>query len=126
MADAWTCWAMELDEERENMTEQLGKGKEAWKSLKRQMTQVKKQYSEAKGQLGHLKKGMFELEDKNKKKAMKIDVHAIFLSLEAKEAVEVIEASDVIMSVEVIEATEVFKTTQILKIINLMARITLF
>ena len=37
-------------------------------------------------------------------------VHAVFLSLEAKEAVEVIEASDVIMSVEVIGATEVFKT----------------
>ena len=36
-------------------------------------------------------------------------VHAVFLSLEAKEAVEVI---DVIMSVEVIEATEVFRTTQ--------------
>ena len=38
-------------------------------------------------------------------------VYAVFLLLEAKEAVEVIEASDVIMSVEVIEATEVFKTT---------------
>ena len=38
-------------------------------------------------------------------------VHAIFLCLEAKEAVEVIEASHVTMSVEVIEATEVFRTT---------------
>ena len=38
-------------------------------------------------------------------------VYAVFLSLEAKEAVEVIEASDVIMSVEVTEATEVFRTT---------------
>ena len=37
-------------------------------------------------------------------------VHAVFLLLEAKEAVEVIEASDVIMSVEVIEATESFKS----------------
>ena len=74
MADAWTQWAMALDDERENMREELGKGKEAWKSLKRQMTQVKKQYSEAKGQLGHLEKGMFKLEDKNKKNAMKIDV----------------------------------------------------
>ena len=53
-------------------------------------------------------------------------MHAIFLSLEAKEAVEVIEASDVIMSVEVIEATEVFRTTQSLKINNIKARITLF
>ena len=53
-------------------------------------------------------------------------VHAVFLFLEAKEAVEVIEASDVIMSVEVIEATEVFRTTQILNIMNIMARITLF
>ena len=34
--------------------------------------------------------------------------HAVFLFLEAKEAVLVIEASDVIMSVEVIEATEDF------------------
>ena len=32
-------------------------------------------------------------------------VQAVFLFLEAKEAVEVIEASDVITSVEVIEAT---------------------
>ena len=38
-------------------------------------------------------------------------VHAVFLILEANEAVEVIEASDVILSVEVIEATEVFRTT---------------
>ena len=53
-------------------------------------------------------------------------VHAVFLFLEAKEAVEVIEASDVIMSAEVIEATEVFRTTQILKINNILARITLF
>ena len=37
-------------------------------------------------------------------------VQAVFLFLEATEAVEVIEASDFIMSVEVIEATEVFKT----------------
>ena len=37
-------------------------------------------------------------------------VHAVFLFLEAKEAVEVTEASDVIMSVEVIEATEFFRT----------------
>ena len=50
---------------------------------------------------------------------------AVFLFLEAKEAVEVIEASDFIRSVEVIEATEVFKTTQILKINNIMARIPL-
>ena len=49
-------------------------------------------------------------------------VHAVFLLLEAKEAVEVIEASDVIMSVDVIEATEVFRTTQILKIKNLMTK----
>ena len=52
-------------------------------------------------------------------------VHAIFLSLEAREAVEVIEASDVIISVKVIEATEVFRTTQILKINDILARITL-
>ena len=45
-------------------------------------------------------------------------VHA-FLSLEAKEAVEVIEARDVIMSVEVIEATEVFRSTFSLKTNNL-------
>ena len=38
-------------------------------------------------------------------------VQAVFLFLEATEAVEVIEASGVIMSVEVIEATEVAKTT---------------
>ena len=53
-------------------------------------------------------------------------VHAIFLSLEAKEAFEVIEASDDIKYVEVIEATEVFRTMQSLKINNLKARITLF
>ena len=53
-------------------------------------------------------------------------VHAIFSSLEAKEAVEVIEASDVIMSVEVIEATEVFRSTFSLKTNSLKARITLF
>ena len=53
-------------------------------------------------------------------------VNAVFLFLEAKEAVEVIEASDVIRSVEVIEATEGFRTTQILKTNNIMARITLF
>ena len=53
-------------------------------------------------------------------------VHAIFLSLEAKEAVEVIEASDFIMSVEVIEATEVFRITLSLKINNAKARIVLF
>ena len=53
-------------------------------------------------------------------------VHAIFLSLEAKEAVEVIEASDVIMSVEVMEATEVFRITRSLKINNAKARIVLF
>ena len=53
-------------------------------------------------------------------------VHAIFLSLEAREAVEVIEASDVSMSVEVIEATEVFRGTFSLKTNNLKARITLF
>ena len=53
-------------------------------------------------------------------------VHAIFLSLEAKEAVEVIEASDVIVSVEVNEATEVFRTTQSLKINDINARITNF
>ena len=41
-------------------------------------------------------------------------MQAIFLFLEAKEAVEVIEA------------TEVFRTTKILKINNLVARITLF
>ena len=52
-------------------------------------------------------------------------VHAVFLFLEAKEAVEVIEASDVIMSVEVIEATEVFRTTHSLKINSVKARITL-
>ena len=39
-------------------------------------------------------------------------VNALFLYLEAKEAVEVIEANDDIMSVEVIEVTGVFKTTQ--------------
>ena len=50
-------------------------------------------------------------------------VHAIFSSLEAKEAVE---ASDVIMSVEVIEATEVFRSTFSLETNNLKARITLF
>ena len=53
-------------------------------------------------------------------------VHAVFLFLEAKEAVEVIEASDVIMSVEVIEATEVFRTTESLEINNIKARITSF
>ena len=53
-------------------------------------------------------------------------VQAVFLFLEATEAVEVIEASDVIMSVEVIEATEVFRTTQSLKINDTKARITLF
>ena len=53
-------------------------------------------------------------------------VHAVFLFLEAKEAVEVIEASDVIMPVEVIEVTKVFRTTQNLKINNIKARITLF
>ena len=53
-------------------------------------------------------------------------VHAIFLLLEAKEAVEVIEASNVIIPVEVIEATEVFRTTFSLKINNLKARISLF
>ena len=53
-------------------------------------------------------------------------VHALFLCLEAKEAVEVIEASDVTISVEVIEATEVFRTTQSLKINDIKARITLF
>ena len=50
-------------------------------------------------------------------------VHAVFLILEAKEAVEIIEASDVILSVEVIEATEVFRTT---KTNNVKAGITLF
>ena len=49
-------------------------------------------------------------------------VHAVFLLLEAKEAVEVIEASDVIMSDEVIEATEVFRTTLTLEINKLMAK----
>jgi hypothetical protein len=53
-------------------------------------------------------------------------VHAVFLFLDAKEAVEVIEASDVIISVEIIEDTEVFRTTQSLKINNIKARITLF
>ena len=53
-------------------------------------------------------------------------VHAIFLLLEAKEAVEVIEASDVIMSVEVMEATEVFRITRSLKINNAKARIVSF
>ena len=53
-------------------------------------------------------------------------VHAIFSSLEAKEAVEVIEASDFIMSVEVNEATEVFRTIQILKINYIMTRFALF
>ena len=53
-------------------------------------------------------------------------VHAVFLLLEAKEAVEVSEASDVIMSVKVIEATEVFRTTLSLEINNVKARITLF
>jgi hypothetical protein len=53
-------------------------------------------------------------------------VHAIFLFLDAKEAVEVIEASDIIMSVEVIETTEVFRTTQSLKINNIKARMTFF
>ena len=48
-------------------------------------------------------------------------MQAVFLFLEAKEAVEVIEASDVIRTVEVIEATEVFRTTQILKINNIVA-----
>ena len=37
-------------------------------------------------------------------------VNAVFLFLDAKEAVEVTEASDVIMSVEVVEATELFRT----------------
>ena len=53
-------------------------------------------------------------------------MHAGFLLLEAKEAVEVNEASDVIMSVEVIEVNEVFRTTCSLKINSLKARITLF
>ena len=51
-------------------------------------------------------------------------MHAIFSSLEAKEAVEVIEASDVIMSGEVIEAAEVFRTTKSFKINNIKAKIT--
>ena len=56
-------------------------------------------------------------------------VHAVFLFLETKEAVEVTEASEVIMSVEglkVIEASEVFRTTQSLKINNIKDRINLF
>ena len=53
-------------------------------------------------------------------------MQAVFLFLEAKEAVDVIDANDVIRFVEVIEATEVLRTTQILKISNIMARITLF
>ena len=53
-------------------------------------------------------------------------MQAVFLFLEAKEAVEVIEASEVIRTVEVMEATEVFRTTQSLKINNIVARITLF
>ena len=51
-------------------------------------------------------------------------VYAVFLFLEAKEAVEVIEASDVIMSGEVIEASEVFRTTKSFKINNIKAKIT--
>ena len=50
-------------------------------------------------------------------------VHAVFLLLEAKQAVK---ASDVIMSVEVMEATEVFRITRSLKINNAKARIVLF
>ena len=50
-------------------------------------------------------------------------VNAVFLFLEAKEA---IEASDVIMSVETIEATEVFRTTESLEINNRKARIASF
>ena len=38
-------------------------------------------------------------------------LHAVFLFLEANEAVKVIEANNVIMSVEVIEATEIFRIT---------------
>ena len=38
-------------------------------------------------------------------------LHAVFLFLEANEAVKVIEASNVIMSVEGIEATESFRIT---------------
>jgi hypothetical protein len=53
-------------------------------------------------------------------------VQAVFLFLEAKEAVEVIEASEVMRTVKVIEATEVFRTTQILDINNIVAIITLF
>ena len=53
-------------------------------------------------------------------------MQAVFVFLEAKEAVEVIEASEVIRTVEVIEATELFRTIQILKINNIVARITLF
>jgi hypothetical protein len=53
-------------------------------------------------------------------------VHAVFLILEANEAVEVIEASDVILSVELIEATEVFRTTCGLKTNNVKAGIALF
>ena len=53
------------------------------------------------------------------------EVHAVFLILEAKEAVENIEASDVTLSVEVIKATEVFRTTQSLKTNNIKARTTL-
>ena len=48
-------------------------------------------------------------------------IHAFFLFLEAKEAVQVIKFIDDIMPVEVIEATKVFKTTRILKINNSMA-----
>ena len=53
-------------------------------------------------------------------------MQAVFLFLEAKEAVEVIEASEVMRTVKVIEATEGFRTTQILKINNIVAIITLF
>ena len=42
-------------------------------------------------------------------------VHAVFLFLEAKEAVEVIKASNVIMSVEVIEVTEFSEPLRVLK-----------
>ena len=42
-------------------------------------------------------------------------VQAVFLFLEANEAVEVIEASDVIRTVEVIEATQILKINNKMK-----------
>ena len=49
-------------------------------------------------------------------------VHAVFLSLEAKEAVEVIEATDVVEAVEVSEAAEVLRPEKLLLMTSELTR----